>query len=206
MNIKENIYKSDANLTLIKLFNRIVVASNFEETKFNEAAKEFAKISFNSFYKEQPFPENSSSPSGIMHFIIPQYKWVIHDSELKLWDGFLNSLIPISGALFAGGSIPVLAVTLATTFFLQKILPVIKKGTKLSDKQMEVLLSLKLLSKENNNKVNISKLVNEKNIKTLEKKDVIKILKSLQNIIHKDGTTSKFVDTLDQKEWWTVDV
>jgi len=140
---------------------------------------------------------------------IPKINVAIHNSDINFMNGFISSLIAISGALYDYSKIKFTIITSAITFFTSVILPIYKKGAKLTEEQMDVLISLKLLSEKNKNKVNINDLLSTLNKKAKQKwgkRHVIKLLKELQNITHNDGTVSKFVDSSDKKIWWAVDV
>lgn len=140
---------------------------------------------------------------------IPKINVAIHNSDINFMNGFISSLIAISGALYDYSKIKFTIITSAITFFTSVILPIYKKGAKLTEEQMDVLISLKLLSEKNKNKVNINDLLSTLNKKEKQKwgkRNVLKLLKELQNITLNDGTVSKFVDSSDKKIWWAVDV
>ena len=140
---------------------------------------------------------------------IPKINVAIHNSDINFMNGFISSLITISGALYDYSKIKFTIITSAITFFTSVILPIYKKGAKLTEEQMDVLISLKLLSEKNKNKVNINDLLSTLNKKEKQKwgkRNVLKLLKELQNITLNDGTVSKFVDSSDKKIWWAVDV
>lgn len=140
---------------------------------------------------------------------IPKINVVVHNSDINFMNGFISSLIAIYGSLYDYSKIKFTIISSAITFFTSVILPIYKKGAKLTEEQMDVLISLKLLSEKNKNKVKIDDLVSTLNKKAKQKwgkRHVIKLLKELQNITHNDGTVSKFVDSSDKKIWWAVDV
>lgn len=190
--------------------------------------KGFEEVPLNSYENNNdffdPFDEKASSKSiltrpnklGIsiprarrLCISIPKVNRVVHDSDINFMNGFITSLIGISEALYDYSKIKFTLITSAITFFISVILPIYKKGAKLTEEQMDVLISLKLLSEKNKNKANIDDLVSILNKKAKQKwgkRHVIKLLKELQNITHNDGTVSKFVDSSDKKIWWAVDV
>ena len=145
--------------------------------------------------------------------IVPKYNWAIHDSDLPIWESFMNSLVPVTAMILSIPDIPISVITLVISYITQIIKPIKKYGVRLSDEQISVLLTLKILSKKHQNKVDISILldmINQKQEKEskpkLSEKELLDILTSLQTIKHKNGTTSKFADSTDNIHWWSVDV
>ncbi|NLO23028.1 MAG: hypothetical protein GX116_01665 [Fibrobacter sp.] len=124
-------------------------------------------------------------------------------------NGFITSLNSIFGALYNDSKIEFTLIISAITFFTTVIPPMLKKGAKLTEEQMVVLMGLKVLSDKYKNKVNVDDLIstlNKKEKQKLRKNKVLKLLKELQSITLNDGTVSKFVDSSDKKTWWTIDV
>lgn len=180
--------------------------------------KNFEEVPFNSYENKNDifdsFDGKASSKSILnrankLCLPIPKINVAIHNSDINFMNGFISSLIAISGALYDYSKIKFTIITSAITFFTSVILPIYKKGAKLTEEQMDVLISLKLLSEKNKNKVNINDLLSTLNKKEKQKwgkRNVLKLLKELQNITLNDGTVSKFVDSSDKKIWWAVDV
>lgn len=145
--------------------------------------------------------------------IVPKYNWAIHNSDLPIWETFMNSLIPVSAMVLSRPDIPSSIITLIISYSTQIIQPIKKYGVRLSDEQISVLLTLKILSKKHQNKVEktiLLDMINQKQEKEskpkLTEKELLDILTSLQTIKHKNGTTSKFADSTDNVHWWSVDV
>lgn len=145
--------------------------------------------------------------------IVPKYNWAIHDSDLPVWETFMRSLIPLSVMVLSKPDISTSIIALVISYITQIIQPIKKYGVRLSDEQISVLLTLKILSKKHQNKVDISILldmINQKQEKgsnpKLSKKELLNILISLKTVKHKNGTISKFADSTDDIHWWSVDV
>jgi len=199
---------------IIKNENKSEVDKDDLEKSWNDFEKELLNSyeNKNDFYDS--FDGKASSKSILnrtdkLFIKIPTVNRVVHDSDINFMNGFISSLIAIYGALYDYSKIKFTIITSAITFFTSVILPIYKKSAKLTEEQMDVLISLKLLSEKNKNKVKIDDLVSTLNKKAKQKwgkRHVIKLLKELQNITHNDGTVSKFVDSSDKKIWWAVDV
>ncbi|WP_319229473.1 hypothetical protein [Draconibacterium orientale] len=180
-----------------------------------ELASAFSEDFFDDFFTVAKRQSNQKPDTGrneginfVAKRIVKRYNWVIHDSEFELKKNIFTILSTILPAFVFPGNILAVTATSVFNFLLNIAYVAFHKGHKLADEQIQVLIVLKLLSKKMDNRVPMEELVSALNQSESqwEEEKVKEVLKSLQNYVLKNGTTTKFVDVLDDKFWRTVDV